>query len=154
MLFAKLLQFNSPHFDLGGCVFSERNMMGKAKEGPGKEGSGRVAIHHMTGLTHCYTMEINYNAGKVLNKIPPKYNREIRYTEAERPEVAANLQRWYSAKENPAYTPSVFKDMGRAIGESLLDLTERNPASRLNPLTHSLQGLREEVRDMIRRERD
>ena len=90
-------------------------------------------------------MEINYNSGRALNKLAPKYNKELRYAEAERPEVAANFQWWYSSKERPAYTPAVFKDMGRAIGESLLDLVEWNPVSRLNPIStvSSLHSLRE-----------
>ena len=62
------------------------------RDGTGKEGSGRVAIHYLTNLTHCYTMEINYNSGRARNKLAPKYNKELRYAEAERPEVAANFQ--------------------------------------------------------------
>ena len=99
MLFARLLQLNSPHFDFGNCSFTEKNMTVKSKHDvTGKEGSGRVAIHRMTKIPRCYTMEINYNGGRYVNKIPPKYNRDIKYTEAERLEVANNFQRWYSAK--------------------------------------------------------
>lgn len=62
------------------------------KDTAGKEGSGRVAVHYLTQLTHCYTIEINYNSGRSLNKLAPKYNKDLRYAEAERPEVAANFQ--------------------------------------------------------------
>ena len=44
-----------------------------------KEGSGRVQAYYMTHLPHCYTLEINYNTGNLLNKVPPKFNKEIRY---------------------------------------------------------------------------
>lgn len=41
-LWALLVALNSPHFDLRGCNFTERNMRATDKRGESKEGSGRV----------------------------------------------------------------------------------------------------------------
>lgn len=36
-----------------------------------REGSGRVAVLKMTGLIRSYTLECNYNTGRVVNVLPP-----------------------------------------------------------------------------------
>ena len=51
MLYPKLISLNSPNFDFGYCVFSEKNMYWKDKrEGTSKEGSARVGIYKATGI--------------------------------------------------------------------------------------------------------
>ena len=51
MLYPKLISLNSPNFDFGYCVFSEKNMYWKDKrEGLSKEGSARVGIYKATGI--------------------------------------------------------------------------------------------------------
>lgn len=53
LLFPKLISINSSHFDFTACNFSEKNMYSRdRRDGMSKEGSGRVAIHKMTGLCH------------------------------------------------------------------------------------------------------
>lgn len=53
LLFAKLMSINCPHFEFDSCNFSERNMrIRDRKDGLSKEGSGRVAIHKILGITH------------------------------------------------------------------------------------------------------
>ena len=37
--------------------------------GAGKEGSGRVGVYRSTGLPHAFTLECNYNTGRVVNRI-------------------------------------------------------------------------------------
>jgi hypothetical protein len=34
--------------------------------GAGREGSGRVSVYRASGVTYCYTLECNFNTGKVL----------------------------------------------------------------------------------------
>ena len=51
MLYPKLISLNSPNFDFGYCLFSEKNMYWKdRKDGLSKEGSGRVGIYKATGI--------------------------------------------------------------------------------------------------------
>ena len=57
----------------------------KDKNGMSREGSGRVAIHKETGLTHCYTMECNYHNGWRINFLAPKLIKSSGNIEAEIP---------------------------------------------------------------------
>jgi hypothetical protein len=41
------------------------------KTGISKEGSGRVANFLATNLCHIYTLECNYNTGRMVNSLPP-----------------------------------------------------------------------------------
>lgn len=52
----------------------------------------------------------------------------------------------------PKFTPTIFEEVGRALGPSLLDLTNSNPRSRVpNSEYRSLQGLRNALRHEINR---
>lgn len=52
----------------------------------------------------------------------------------------------------PKFTPSIFEEVGRALGPSLLDLTNSNPCSRIiNSEFRSLQGLRNSLKNEISR---
>ena len=113
-----------------------------------------MAVHNITKLKHCYTLEINFNSGPVVGRVPPKYNRDMRYNEFERQAVAKNFETWYASqanKEPVLYDPIVFRDMGRALGESLLDLINKNPCSRLKSANRSLSlyAMREEIRKLM-----
>ena len=101
------MALNSPLFDFSKCNFLRRT----------KEGCGRAAIYSLTGLRHCYTLEINFNSGRVVNRVPPKFNKNMRFHEFEHHAVASNFSTWYSTRDEPVlYDPRVFKDMGRALG--------------------------------------
>lgn len=107
------------------------------RDGLSKEGSGRVAIYKSIGLIKCYTLEGNYNSGKYVNVLPPRGKEP-------------NVRR--ICTNPPKYTPVVFEEVGRALGPSILDLTDSNPMSRLrNSEFRSLQGLRNSLRNDIDR---
>ena len=66
--YTKLVAMNCPFFDLSACNFAERNMSSRDRsQSTTKEGSSRVAIFRETGMTHLYTVEANYNTGRVQN---------------------------------------------------------------------------------------
>ncbi|XP_058837129.1 uncharacterized protein LOC131693378 isoform X3 [Topomyia yanbarensis] len=139
MLLPRLMSLNSQHFHYDACNFSERNMYYKGKrDGLSKEGSGRVAIYKCTGLIKSYTLECNYNTGKSVNILP------MRGKETPSSKVQSPVP--------PKYTPAVFEEVGRALGPSILDLTNSNPQSRLpNSEFRTLQGLRNTLRIEIER---
>ncbi|XP_055610573.1 uncharacterized protein LOC129757387 isoform X2 [Uranotaenia lowii] len=139
MLLPRLMSLNSLHFHYDACNFSERNMYYKGKrDGLSKEGSGRVAIYKSTGLIKSYTLECNYNTGKSVNVLPPK-GKELPTTKVQSPVP-------------PKYTPAVFEEVGRAMGPSILDLTNSNPQTRLhNSEFRTLHGLRNMLRLEIER---
>lgn len=97
MLLPRLMSMNCRHFHFDACNFSERNMYLKGKrDGLSKEGSGRVAIYKATGLIKSYTLESNYNAGKIVNILPPR-GKDL-------PSKIVNV--------NPQkYTPAIFEEV-------------------------------------------
>ncbi len=71
MLLPKLMSINCANFDFPACNFTERNMYLKDRHtGAGREGSGRVSAHKATGLVYSYTLECNFNTGRIVNSIP------------------------------------------------------------------------------------
>ena len=86
MAFPKLVSLNSLNFDFAECSFNERMMSIKDKrDGLSREGAARVAIYKQIGLINCYTLECNYNTGKRINYIPPKYNKAKKSNDPEKP---------------------------------------------------------------------
>lgn len=140
MLFPKLISMNTAHFDFTGCNFSERNMYTKDKrDGMSKEGSGRVAIYKALGIIHSYTLECNYNTGRMVNPVPPAYGDDGRATP---PPMAAFP---------PRYTQAHFEEVGRALSIAALDYTDSNPWSRLTlSEMNSVHGVRESVKRYLR----
>ncbi|XP_056018899.1 cytosolic carboxypeptidase-like protein 5 isoform X9 [Ostrea edulis] len=140
MLFPKLISMNTAHFDFTGCNFSERNMYAKDKrDGMSKEGSGRVAIHKAIGIIHSYTLECNYNTGRMVNPVPPAQGDDGRAT----PPPIAGFP--------PKYTQAHFEEVGRALAIAAIDWSESNPWSRIGMSEHNhLNGVRESVRRYIR----
>nr|KAG5703891.1 hypothetical protein BaRGS_008150 [Batillaria attramentaria] len=140
MVYPKLIAVNTAHFDFSGCNFSERNMYLKDKrDGLSKEGSGRVAIHKAIGIIHSYTLECNYNTGRLVNPIPPANGDDGRAT----PPPLAGFP--------PKYMPAHYEDVGKAVAIAALDLNEVNPWSRLTLSEHcSLFGIKDWVRRYLR----
>ncbi|GAB1609788.1 cytosolic carboxypeptidase-like protein 5 isoform X1 [Argonauta hians] len=120
MLYPKLVSMNSAHFEFDACNFTQRNMYSKDKrDGLSKEGSGRVSIHKSIGIIHSYTLECNYNTGKMMNLIAPAHGDKGRASPT--PFVGPP----------PKYTPSIYEDVGQAMAVAALDMYDTNPWSRI-----------------------
>jgi len=61
-----------------------------------REGSGRVAVYKMTGLIRSYTLECNYNSGRLVNMIPARVRDGMNKT----------MNHMFVP---PKYTPAVFE---------------------------------------------
>ena len=61
-----------------------------------REGSGRVAVYKLTGLIRSYTLECNYNSGRLVNTLPARVRDAVNKTLAH-------------IFVPPKYTPSVFE---------------------------------------------
>eukprot|EP01138_Halocafeteria_seosinensis_P005440 gb/GECG01005561.1/.p1 GENE.gb/GECG01005561.1/~~gb/GECG01005561.1/.p1 ORF type:complete len:823 (+),score=76.98 gb/GECG01005561.1/:1-2469(+) len=121
-LFPRFVSLYSPHVDLFGNNFSEKNMKARDKRdkaGSSKEGAGRVGIYNVTGCVLCYTLECNYNTDA----------RPSRLSGMENTQAAKSYQS--DALETWRYTPASWENVGIATLLGLLDLVRCNPASRL-----------------------
>jgi hypothetical protein len=63
-----------------------------------REGSGRVAVLKTTGLVRSYTLECNYNTGRLVNVLPPCVKES-----KNSPAVTLMVP--------PKYTPQVFEEV-------------------------------------------
>ncbi|XP_045525695.1 cytosolic carboxypeptidase-like protein 5 isoform X4 [Pieris brassicae] len=144
MLLPRIMSLNNLHFHFSSCNFTERNMYLKdRRDGMSREGSGRVAVLKATGLVRSYTLECNYNTGRLVNVLPPA----VRDTP---------LPTAPHAGMPPKYTPHIFEEVnpfqvGRSLGASILDLTGQHPNSRIPCSEHrTLTSLREWLRSHTR----
>lgn len=62
-----------------------------------REGSGRVAVLKLTGLIRSYTLECNYNSGRLVNVLPPTIK-----------ETSKNV---HTLSSPPKYTPQVYEEV-------------------------------------------
>lgn len=140
VLYPRLIALNSAYFDFEGSSFSEKNMFSQSsKDGTSKEGSGRVGTFLATNITHCYTLEANYNTGRLVNSLPFASGDDGC---AEKPPIAA---------QPPPFTEEILEDVGRALGLAALDIIERQPWSRIqNSEYGSLTELRKHIAECIR----
>ena len=139
-LFPKLMSLNCVNFDYEGSNFTEKNMRAKDKRGLSKEGSGRVALFKSSGLARCYTLECNFNTGKVLNKIESSGLPEP---------VECDLSHSMYSKPLVEYNIGIYEDVGRAISVSLLDCILKNPYSRVLKTDPELKMLKLEIASFI-----
>ncbi|CAH0553055.1 unnamed protein product [Brassicogethes aeneus] len=130
MLLPKLMSINNHNFHFNSCNFTERNMFLKDKrDGMSRAGSGRVSVLALTGLIRSYTLECNYNTGRLTNILPPT--------------IREPSEKVHSLPVPPKYTPLIFEEVGKSLCSSILDLTGDNPMSRIcNSEFRSLSGLR------------
>jgi Predicted carboxypeptidase len=146
-LFPKLLSLNSEYFEYNSCCFSEKNLASKEKgEGKDKDGAGRVALYKATGLVNCYTLECNYNSGKIRN-ILSKLPRENEIQIVEEGNIIENYFSHFLEKtKDPSviesltnetticsetYVAEGFEQIGEGIVVSVLDMIDKNPISRI-----------------------
>ena len=119
-LFAKYMQLNCVNFDFEACNFTEVNMRSPDKrDGLSKEGSSRVAFFKELGILRSYTLECNYNTGRVLNKLLKP--------EDDLSDVDSQLY----LEGPPKFGVEVFEDVGKAVGVCLIDLEKANPLTRV-----------------------
>lgn len=122
VLYAKLAALNCQTLDFDGCVFATpaARRGGESEGEASKEGASRVAIYRQTGATHCYTLECNYNMGRLVNRLAePLHGRPLSPLPIAPGCVA------------PKYTPETWAEVGRALALAALDLSGFNPRSRL-----------------------
>lgn len=123
MGFARLMQVNSPHFDLDGCDFADSTAASeKGKDGLGKEGSGRVTIYQSCKLCHAYTLECNYYSGRFSRPVAPASGF---HPSQESPSTRVTTEALIP------YTPAIWAQVGEAVCVSVLDLYGHNCHSRL-----------------------
>lgn len=136
----KLMSINSAHFDFPACVFTERNMYLKDRHtGAGREGSGRVSAFKITGLLYSYTLECNFNTGRLVNGVPMASRDCGRATPPPK------------FDHPPKYDPETYEESGKALAIAILDLTESNPWTRLTCSAHkNLRGVRDWLRKYIK----
>lgn len=62
------MSLNTPHFDFPSCNFTLKHMsrVDSGDGGLSAEGTGRVFYGKNAGVLRSYTLECNYNTGKVL----------------------------------------------------------------------------------------
>ncbi|XP_028028900.1 cytosolic carboxypeptidase-like protein 5 isoform X2 [Bombyx mandarina] len=137
MLLPRIMSLNNLHFHFSSCNFTEKNMYLKdRRDGMSREGSGRVAVLKATGLVRSYTLECNYNTGRLVNVLPP--------TTRDPPRASPPTT---GPPAPPKYTPHIFEEVGKSLGASILDLTGQHPNSRIPCSEHrSLPALRDWLR--------
>jgi hypothetical protein len=100
---------------------------GDMAKGLTAEGSGRVATYLSHGLIHSYTLECNYNTGRVGNEVPPTLEEENGNLV-----VGPNTTTCAVYTGNPEkYTPSSYASVGRACVIAMLDIRSQNKQSRI-----------------------
>ena len=88
---------------------------------------------------YSYTLEANFNTGRVVNSVPSASRDAGRAT----PPPTYDLP--------PKYDPSVYEDSGKAMAISILDLTESNPWTRLTCSScKNLKGVKDGIRKHIK----
>ena len=142
MLLPKLMSINCANFDFPACNFTEKNMYMKDRHtGAGREGSGRVSVFKATGLVRSYTLECNFNSGRVVNAVPAASRDAGRATPP--PPTPVDFP--------PKYDSLIYENSGKAMAISILDLTESNPWTRLTCSNcKTLKGVKDAIRKYIR----
>ncbi|KAJ8674767.1 hypothetical protein QAD02_010553 [Eretmocerus hayati] len=156
ILLPELMSLNNPSFHFTSCNFAEKKYVPNVsilllvcncnpsreklfgfmghfsdeRDSLSRKGSGRVAVYKHFGLIHSYSLECNHNTGPMVNSIPAGVQEGIQKIRG-------------PIFVPPKYSPSVFEEVGVALGPSILDMTDENSNSRLpNSQYRSLKGLK------------
>jgi hypothetical protein len=124
-IFAKLIEINTHYFEFNECDFSERSMSAKdPKDHHSKEGSGRVALFHATGLVHTYTVECSYYMSRPLHAIVQSANSRggKRFVDS----IVYNCSSLI-----PVHNRQFFNEVATGMLLAVLDLEGLNPNSRI-----------------------
>jgi hypothetical protein len=117
---------NTPHFDYEGCLFSKDHMT-RIDPGDGMtaEGSSRVYSYLTHKLIHSYTLECNYNTGRICNEVP--------LPEGDLGDSCTHLayRSWSATSPLEKYTPASYENVGQACVIALLDIRGQNPCPRI-----------------------
>jgi hypothetical protein len=141
VLYTKLVALNSQTVDFDGCTFSQGSMGSQDRRGQSKEGASRVAIYRLTGATHCYTLECNYDSGRMP---PNKLSEPVAGRTISPPPIAPGTIA-------PKYTPKTWEEVGRALAVGALDLVGANPSTRCAPRAAPARAASRAVRRMTSR---
>jgi cytosolic carboxypeptidase protein 5 len=132
-MFPRLVSFYSEIFDYEGCNFTEKNMHQADKsDGLSKDGAGRVALYKATNLVHSYTLECNYNTGRITNilhDITYLQPAEISKTYGRQGvdlDIACNAPFYNTKPDTYFYKISDFQGVGVALVNAFLDLNLLN----------------------------
>lgn len=125
-LFCRLIALNTPHFDYEGCLFSKDHMT-RIDPGDGMtaEGSSRVYSYLAHKLIHSYTLECNYNMGRICN--------EVALPEGDLGESCTHMayRSWSATSPLEKYSPASYENVGQACVLALLDIRGQNPCPRI-----------------------
>ena len=98
-----------------------------------------------SGLVQAYTLECNFNTGRVVNCVPMASRDSGRATPP--PPGTSNPE----LSSIPKYNPEIYEESGKAMAISILDLTEINPWTRLTcSACKNIKGVKEWLRKFIR----
>ena len=116
-----------------------------------RDGSSRVALQKVTGITHCYTLECNYHNGKRINTLAPKLIKSQGMIEEDTP-VSDPSSKLYQNNSSPPFVQEMFEDCGQAVGLALLDHLGINPITRI-PLScyRSVENVRDDILNNIQK---
>ena len=102
-------------------------------------------INSLLGLVQAYTLECNFNTGRVVNCVPMASRDSGRATPP--PPGTSNPE----LSSIPKYNPEIYEESGKAMAISILDLTEINPWTRLTcSACKNIKGVKEWLRKFIR----
>ena len=127
VFYAKLAEQNSLFFDFEASNFTQKNMQHVDKrDGCSRDGCSRVAFFKLFGITHCYTLESNYNSGRwPSRRLQPLTDSKVKQSWL--PELQESLS---TGSPSGAYLDERYwLEIGGSLMVSVLDLYQLLPNS-------------------------
>lgn len=127
--YAHAVQLNSPHLDIDRCLWS--TAPGPKPDQPDYD-SGRGQVGRCCRLPLAYTLECNYNTGRLCRPVPDPPQLPERWSLLQMVRENGVIRPKGSRRFAPtAYDPCAWASIGEAMAVALLDLLAPNPWSRL-----------------------